>query len=71
VRLSLRVGAFVISGFAMLEVDLGKNSSDLHSKDKTDREIFRKKLTRQQMMQFFSNLQVSTVMPEHISLLSS
>ncbi|SNY27046.1 hypothetical protein SAMN05660659_02689 [Pseudomonas sp. LAMO17WK12:I6] len=55
----------------MLEVDLGKNSSDLHSKDKTDREIFRKKLTRQQMMQFFSNLQVSTVMPEHISLLSS
>lgn len=49
---------------ALVEIDLGKHSFHLHGQDKTGREIFCKKLSPQQMMQFFSNLLVNTVVME-------
>lgn len=55
-----------MSELAMFEVDLGKYSFHLRGQDKTSREKFRQKLSRQQMKQFFSNLLKSTVVPEHI-----
>jgi transposase len=53
-----------MSELAMVGIDLGKNSFHLHGQDKTGREVFRKKLSCQQMMQFFSNLPVCTVVME-------
>lgn len=53
-----------MSELAMVGIDLGKHSFHLHGQDKTGREVFRKKLSRQQMMQFFSNLPVCTVVME-------
>ncbi|AHF65901.1 transposase, IS111A/IS1328/IS1533 [Pseudomonas cichorii JBC1] len=48
----------------MVGIDLGKHSFHLHGQDKTGRGVLRKKLSRQQMMQFFSNLPVCTVVME-------
>jgi transposase len=56
--------AIIMSELAMVGIDLGKHSFHLHGQDKTGREVFRKKLSRQQMMQFFSNLPVCTVVME-------
>ncbi len=53
-----------MSELAMVGIDLGKHSFHLHGPDKTGRGVFRKKLSRQQMMQFFSNLPVCTVVME-------
>ena len=53
-----------MSELAMVGIDLGKHSFHLHGQDKTGRGVFRKKLSRQQMMQFFSNLPVCTVVME-------
>jgi len=53
-----------MSELTMVGIDLGKHSFHLHGQDKTGREVFRKKLSRQQMMQFFSNLPVCTVVME-------
>lgn len=53
-----------MSELAMVGVDLGKHSFHLHGQDKTGREMFRKKLSRQQMIRFFSNLPACTVAME-------
>jgi len=53
-----------MSELAMVGIDLGKHSFHLHGQDKIGREIFRKRLSRQQMMRFFSNLPVCTVAME-------
>jgi transposase len=53
-----------MSELAMVGVDLGKHSFHLHGQDKTGREVFRKKLSRQQMIRFFSNLPACTVAME-------
>lgn len=53
-----------MSELAMVGIDLGKHSFHLHGQDKTGREVFRKKLSRQQMMRFFSNLPACTVAME-------
>lgn len=40
----------------LVGIDPGKHSLHLHSQDTAGREVFRKKATRQQKMQFLSNL---------------
>jgi transposase len=53
-----------MSELAMVGIDLGKHSFHLHGQDKPGREAFRKKLSRQQMMRYFSNLPPCTVVME-------
>lgn len=53
-----------MSELALIGIDLGKHSFHLHGQDKLGREIFRKKLSRAQIMQFFGNLPASTVVME-------
>ena len=64
-----------MSDLALVGIDLGKHTFHLHGQDKRGRELFRKKLSRQQMMRFFGNLPACTVVMEacagaHFSLAS-
>lgn len=56
--------AIIMSDLALIGIDLGKHSFHLHGQDQPGREVFRKKLSRQQMMQFFGNLPTCTVVME-------
>ncbi|MFI8483404.1 IS110 family transposase, partial [Pseudomonas sp. NPDC078700] len=49
---------------ALVGIDLGKHTFHLHGQDKPGRELFRKKLSRQQMMRLFANLPPCTVVME-------
>lgn len=53
-----------MSELALVGIDLGKHTFHLHGQDKPGREVFRKKLSRPQMMQFFGNLPACTVVME-------
>ena len=53
-----------MSDLTLVGIDLGKHSFHLHGQDKPGREVFRKKLSRQQMMRFFGNLPVCIVVME-------
>jgi len=53
-----------MSDLALVGIDLGKHTFHLHGQDKSGRELFRKKLSRQQMMRFFANLSACTVVME-------
>jgi transposase len=53
-----------MSDLALVGIDLGKHTFHLHGQDKPGRELFRKKLSRQQMMRFFGNLPACTVVME-------
>jgi transposase len=53
-----------MSESGLVGIDLGKHSFHLHGQDKSGREVFRKKLSRQQMMRFFGNLPTCTVVME-------
>ncbi len=53
-----------MSESALVGIDLGKHSFHLHGQDKSGREVFRKKLSRPQMMQFFGNLPTCVVVME-------
>jgi transposase len=53
-----------MSELALVGIDLGKHTFHLHGQDKPGREVFRKKLSRPQMMQFFGNLPTCTVAME-------
>lgn len=53
-----------MSDLALVGIDLGKHSFHLHGQDKPGRELFRKKLSRQQMMRFFANLPACTMVME-------
>ncbi|MFA7895762.1 IS110 family transposase [Pseudomonas putida] len=53
-----------MSDLARVGIDLGKHTFHLHGQDKPGRELFRKKLSRQQMMRFFANLPACTVVME-------
>ena len=44
-----------MSESALIGIDLGKHTFHLHGQDKSGREVFRKKCSRAQMMQFFGN----------------
>ena len=48
-----------MSKSVLVGIDLGKHSFHLHGQDTSGREVFRKKLTRAQMIQFFCNLPAS------------
>ena len=54
----------IMSELALVGIDLGKNTFHLHGQDKPGRELFHKKLSRQQMMKFFGNLPACTVVME-------
>ncbi|NWD53223.1 IS110 family transposase, partial [Pseudomonas veronii] len=45
-----------MSESALIGIDLGKHTFHLHGQDKSGREVFRKKCSRAQMMQFFGNV---------------
>lgn len=53
-----------MNDLALVGIDLGKHTFHLHGQDKPGRELFRKKLSRQQMMRFFANLPACTVVME-------
>ena len=53
-----------MSDLALVGIDLGKHTFHLHGQDKPGRELFRKKLSRQQMMRFLANLPACTVVME-------
>lgn len=53
-----------MSTATLVGIDLGKNSFHLHGQDEVGREVFRKKLSRVQMMRLFSNLPACTVVME-------
>ncbi|WP_047531873.1 IS110 family transposase [Pseudomonas sp. 11/12A] len=53
-----------MSESALIGIDLGKHSFHLHGQDKLGRKVFRKKLSRQQMMTLFGNLPACTVVME-------
>lgn len=44
-----------MSESSLIGIDLGKHTFHLHGQDKSGREVFRKKCSRVQMMQFFGN----------------
>ncbi len=48
----------------LIGIDLGKKSFHAHGQDKAGRKVFCKKLTRKQLLEFFSNFQVSAVVME-------
>jgi transposase len=48
----------------LIGIDLGKHVFHLHAQDGRGREVFRKKLSRAQLLPFFSNLQPLTVVME-------
>ncbi|KGE68901.1 MULTISPECIES: IS110 family transposase [Pseudomonas] len=52
---------------AQVGIDLGKHNFHLHGQDSSGREVFRKKLTRPQMMHFLGNLPPCTVVMEACS----
>jgi transposase len=56
--------AIIMNNLALVGIDLGKHTFHLHGQDKPGREVFRKKCSRQQMMQFFGNLPACTVVME-------
>lgn len=53
-----------MSDVALVGIDLGKHSFHLHGQDRVGRAVFRKKLSRPQMMRFFGNLPSCTVVME-------
>lgn len=53
-----------MSELVLVGIDLGKHSFHLHGQDKSGREVFRKKISRQQMMRFFGNLPACTIVME-------
>lgn len=48
----------------LIGIDLGKHVFHLHAQDAKGHEVFRKKLTRTQLLPFFRNLQAVTVVME-------
>ncbi|WP_284270843.1 IS110 family transposase, partial [Mycoavidus cysteinexigens] len=48
----------------LIGIDLGKTSFHLHGQDKAGRMMFRKKVTRKQLLTFFSNFHSITVVME-------
>jgi transposase len=48
----------------VIGIDLGKRSFHLHGQDKSGKAVFRKKLSRQQLIEFFSNFHACTVVME-------
>ena len=53
-----------MSESALIGIDLGKHTVRLHGQDKSGREVFRKKCSRAQMMQFFGNMPRCVVVME-------
>ncbi|UHG95127.1 IS110 family transposase [Pseudomonas sp. 7-41] len=53
-----------MSELALVGIDLGKHTFHLHGQDVSGREMFRKKLSRVQMMRFFGNCPTCTVVME-------
>lgn len=53
-----------MSDLALVGIDLGKHTFHLHGQDKSGRELFRKKCSRQQMMRLFGNFPACTVVME-------
>ena len=49
---------------ALIGIDFGKHNFHLHGQDKSGREVFRKKLSRAQMMQLFGNMPSCVVVME-------
>jgi transposase len=54
----------IMNNATLAGIDLGKHSFHLHGQDKRGAMVFRKKLTRQQLIEFFSNFPVCTVVME-------
>jgi transposase len=48
----------------LIGIDIGKQVFHLHAQDAKGREVFRKKLSRAQLLPFFSNLKVVIVVME-------
>jgi transposase len=56
--------AIIMIQSALIGIDLGKHNFHLHGQDKSGHEVFRKKLSRTQMMQLFGNVPSCIVVME-------
>ena len=59
-----------MSESVLIGIDLGKHNFHLHGQDTSGREVFRKKLSRAQMMQFFGNVPSCIVVMEACAVIS-
>jgi len=48
----------------VIGIDLGKRSFHLHGQDKSGNAVFRRKVSRQQLIEFFGNFHACTVVME-------
>ncbi len=48
----------------LIGIDLGKHSFNLHGQDQSGKEVFRKKISRKQLITFFGNFHACTVVME-------
>ena len=53
-----------MNNVALVGIDLGKHSFHLHGQDNRGHMVFRKKITRKQLIEFFSNFPLCTVVME-------
>jgi transposase len=60
----VQVEESAMNEITLIGIDIGKQVFHLHAQDATGREVFRKKLSRAQLLPFFSNLKVVTVVVE-------
>jgi len=60
----VELGDFPGTLVTLIGIDLGKHVFHLHAQDAKGREVFRKKLSRSQLLPFFSNLKAVTVVME-------
>jgi len=54
----------IMQSVTLVGIDLGKHSFHLHGQDNSGRAIFKKKVNRKQLFEFFATLQVCTVVME-------
>src|ERR1700748_712831 len=56
--------AIVMQNVTLVGIDLGKHSFHLHGQDKAGKAVFRKKVSRKQLVEFFATFHACTVAME-------
>jgi len=54
----------IMQDVTLIGIDLGKHSFHLHGQDRRGRMVFRKKVTRKQLIEFFASFHACTVVME-------
>ncbi len=56
--------AVIMQDATLIGIDLGKHSCHLHGQDRRGRMVFRRKVTRRQLIEFFASFHACTVVME-------